>query len=81
MHRMPFRPAALALAVVCLTFSPRPASAQIPVTDVASLKQQVLHYARVLQDLRIQTTMLKARLDELATSPRTASTPTTRAPG
>jgi hypothetical protein len=65
MHRRPFRPAVLALAVVCLALPARVGNAQIPVTDVASLKQQVLHYARVLQDLRVQTTMLEARLAEL----------------
>jgi hypothetical protein len=42
MHRLPVRIAALALAVASLTLLPPPASAQIPVTDVASLKQQIL---------------------------------------
>jgi hypothetical protein len=65
MDRMTVRVARLALAVASLALLPLPASAQIPVTDVASLKQQIIHYAKVLQDLHIQTTMLKANLDEL----------------
>ncbi len=64
MRPIPSHIAALGVVSV-LALLPSRASAQIPVTDAASLKQQILHYARVIEDLRIQTIMLKTQLDEL----------------
>jgi len=46
-------PVVLLLAV--LSFLPaRPASAQIPVTDAASLKQQITNYLKQLEQYRLQ---------------------------
>jgi len=43
----------------------RPASAQIPVTDAASLKQQVTNYLKQLEQYRLQIQQYETQLDEL----------------
>ncbi len=54
------------LLLAALSFLPvRPASAQIPVTDAASLKQQITNYLKQLEQYRLQLLQYEAQINEL----------------
>ena len=57
-------PAVLLLAVLSL-LPARRASAQIPVTDAAALKQQITNYLKQLEQYRLQINQYEAQLNEL----------------